>query len=66
MKLEHNRLNSNSSVKVTWTKPLFARFKEAFQEAQTRNADTFVFENNGYTVGYAYHLIHALKGELSC
>lgn len=65
MKQNLNNLNSNSSTMVTWTRPLLNKFKMAYALAADEGKDVFIFENNGYTVGYAYYLITFLEGELA-
>jgi hypothetical protein len=62
----YNSLNSNSSVIIDWTPQLLEELEAAFTEALSQNADIFMFRNNGYTMGYAYHLIRYLKGKLAC
>jgi len=64
MKQEHSILNSNSAVTVNWTRPRLAAFKQAFALAEKEHRDTLVFNNCGYTVGYAHYLITFLEGEL--
>lgn len=66
MQRQYNNLNSNSSVTIDWTPQLLEELEAAFTEALNQNADTFMFRNNGYTIGYAYHLIRYLKGKLAC
>lgn len=65
MKQTHNNLNSNSSTVVNWTRPLLNKFKMAYALAADEGKDVFIFEDNGYTVGYAYYLITFLEGELA-
>ena len=65
MKQTHNNLNSNSSVVVNWTRPLLNKFKKAYEQATDEKKDVFIFEDNGYTVGYAYYLITFLEGEIA-
>lgn len=65
MKEAHNTLNSNSSVTIKWTRPLLEQFKKDFALAEQENRDVFIFNDHGYTVGYAYYLISFLEGTLS-
>ena len=65
MKHSYNNLNSNASVLVKWDRPMLERFRKAFKLAESENQDTFVFDEQGYTIGYAYYLICFLDGDLS-
>jgi hypothetical protein len=64
MDKHYNTMNSSAAVVIKWDAPMLKRFKHAFNEAQSRNADTFVFDNNVFTVGYAYYLIEYLTSRL--
>ena len=64
MNANHHPLNSNSSVMIKWTRPLLDKFKLAYRRALEGERDMFVFEDNGYTVSYAHHLIVYLEGTL--
>ncbi len=65
MHTEHNRLNSHAAVAVRWTRPMLDRFKVGFEKAKEQDEDTFTFDGNLYTVGYAYYLITFLDGDLA-
>lgn len=65
MKQTHNNLNSNSSTVINWTRPLLNKFKQAYAVAADEGKDVFIFEDNGFTVGYAYYLITFLEGEIA-
>jgi hypothetical protein len=65
MKSQHNNLNSNSSVMVSWTRPLLEKFRVEYEAAIRAEKDTFLFNDHGYTVGYARYLIQFLDGDLA-
>jgi hypothetical protein len=65
MKITHNHLNSNASTLIKWDKPMLARFLAVYSEAISSDRETFLFDNYGYSVGYAYYLISFLQKELA-
>ena len=56
-------MNTNQGTIISWNRPMLDRFKEAHAAASKRNAETFVFDGQGFLIGYAKYLIEYLEGQ---
>lgn len=52
-------------VVITWDRSMLERFKQAYENAQKKNAPTFKFEGNLFVPSYAKYLIEYLDAHLT-
>lgn len=45
---------------ISWTAPMLARFKIAYNAAVNQKVDSFMFDGNEFVVAYAKYLIEFL------
>jgi hypothetical protein len=53
-----------ATKEITWTKPMFKRFKKAYADAVAAQQANFVFDGHDFLVSYSKYLIEYLESKL--
>jgi hypothetical protein len=58
-----SKLPEKPGKMITWTRPMFERFKIAHKKAVDEKRESFMFDGNEFITNYAKYLIEYLGGK---